>query len=274
MEVVLLLARLLLAVVFIISGLAKLADLEGSRQAMVDFGLPAPFARFGGRMLPLLELVLALALLPTVSAWWGALGILVLLAVFVTGISFNLARGRKPDCHCFGQLSSKPIGWTTLVRNGLLMAVAGFILWQGPDQVGPSAIGWLGELTTAERVGLVGAIIAFALLGAMLWFMTQLLAQNGRMLLRLEALEARLADPDRPIAPPAASAPSTAPVMQGLAVGSRAPAFSLAGLHGEVITLDALRAPGKRIMLIFSDPQCGPCNTLLPDIGRWQREYD
>jgi thiol-disulfide isomerase/thioredoxin len=26
-------------------------------------------------------------------------------------------------------------------------------------------------------------------------------------------------------------------------------------------------------MLIFSDPGCGPCNALLPEIGRWQREH-
>jgi peroxiredoxin len=26
-------------------------------------------------------------------------------------------------------------------------------------------------------------------------------------------------------------------------------------------------------MLIFSDPGCGPCNALLPDIGKWQRDH-
>jgi peroxiredoxin len=25
--------------------------------------------------------------------------------------------------------------------------------------------------------------------------------------------------------------------------------------------------------LLFSDPDCGPCSTLLPEIGRWQREH-
>ena len=27
------------------------------------------------------------------------------------------------------------------------------------------------------------------------------------------------------------------------------------------------------MVLIFSDPGCGPCNALLPEIGRWQREH-
>ena len=36
--------------------------------------------------------------------------------------------------------------------------------------------------------------------------------------------------------------------------------------------LDALRAPGKPVLLIFVDPGCGPCTALLPEIGRWQRD--
>jgi uncharacterized membrane protein YphA (DoxX/SURF4 family) len=40
MNVILLLARVALAAVFGIAGIAKLFDLKGSRTAMVDFGLP------------------------------------------------------------------------------------------------------------------------------------------------------------------------------------------------------------------------------------------
>ncbi len=40
---VILLVRLLLCEVFLIGGLAKLADLAGSRQALRDFGGPAAF---------------------------------------------------------------------------------------------------------------------------------------------------------------------------------------------------------------------------------------
>src|SRR5262249_34541806 len=59
----------------------------------------------------------------------------------------------------------------------------------------------------------------------------------------------------------------------GLPEGSPAPAFRLEGLHGETMTLDALRAAGKPVILVFSDPGCGPCNALLPDLGRWQRDH-
>ena len=60
---------------------------------------------------------------------------------------------------------------------------------------------------------------------------------------------------------------------EGLPVGSEAPDFSLSGLHGETLTLDALRSSGKPVMALFTDPGCGPCNALLPEVGSWQEEH-
>src|SRR2546421_11462559 len=144
MDIVLLLARLLLAIVFIVSGLAKLVDRAGSRQAMIDFGVPAQLATPFGILLPLAELALVVALIPRASAWWGALGALALLLLFIAGISYNLARGRTPDCHCFGQLHSAPAGWPTLVRNLVFAATAGFIVGLGRGNAGLRRLSWLG----------------------------------------------------------------------------------------------------------------------------------
>jgi uncharacterized membrane protein YphA (DoxX/SURF4 family) len=44
MNVILLGARLLLALVFFVAGIAKLANRSGSRQAIIDFGLPTSLA--------------------------------------------------------------------------------------------------------------------------------------------------------------------------------------------------------------------------------------
>ncbi|MCL4488183.1 MAG: DoxX family membrane protein [Chloroflexi bacterium] len=71
MDLLLLAARLLLALVFAVAGLAKLADRPGSRQALRDFGLPTRLAGPLGVLLPLIELVVAFALLPLVTAWGG-----------------------------------------------------------------------------------------------------------------------------------------------------------------------------------------------------------
>lgn len=265
MDVVLLIARLVLAAVFGVAGLAKLADRPGSRQALRDFGLPTLLAAPFGLLLPGAELVTAVLLLPRPTAWWGALAALILLLLFVAGISLNLARGRSPDCHCFGQLHAAPVGWSTLLRNGALALTAGFVMVAGFDDAGASAVGWWGGQSGAAQVALVGGLVGLLLVAAEGWLLLQLLRQQGRLLVRVEALEARGdASAPRGAAPAAPAA--------GLPVGSVAPAFRLTGLHGETLTLDALRAAGKPMLLVFSDPQCGPCNALLPEIGRWQRE--
>ena len=270
MDIALLLVRLLLAGVFAVSGVAKLADRAGSRQAMTDFGVPKSLAGPFGVLLPLAELAVAAALLPAATAWWGALGALALLLLFVAGIGANLARGRKPDCRCFGQLHSTPAGWSTLVRNAVLAALAAFVVWRGYGAAGagPDALSWLGGLSTAGLLGLLFGLVVLGLLGIQGWFLLHLLRQNGRLMVRLQALEARLGG----AAAPAPSGNGSQRVA-GLPVGSAAPDFGLRNLRGEEVTLEKLRAAGEPVLLFFTSPDCGPCTELLPEIGRWQEEH-
>jgi len=234
---------------------------------MIDFGVPAALASPLGLLLPLSELAVAAALVPAATVWWGALGALALLLLFVVGIGINLARGRKPECHCFGQLHSAPAGWRTLTRNGVLAAMAAFVVWQGQDSAGPGVLGWIGDLSTAQLAALVLGLVALALLGGQWWLLLNLLRQNGRLLTRIEALEGALEAGG--VAMPS---PNGVP-HAGLPVGDEAPAFSLRGLYGETITLDSMRSSGKSVMLLFTDPGCGPCTALLPEIRRWQRDH-
>ena len=261
MEIVLYLLRLLLALVFLVAGLAKLADRAGSRKSMIDFGVPAVLAGAAGILLPLVELAVGVALLVRLSAWQGAVGALALLLVFVAGITYNLARGRRPDCHCFGQLHSAPVGWKTLTRNTVLALAAAFVIWQGRVDPGPNLWSWSEAFNTGERVILAIILAAAAILALQAWFMVTVFRQNGRLLLRIEALERQTGIGAAPAPPP------------GLPVGAPAPAFSLAGLDGKEVRLDSLTAAGKPVMLLFIEPNCGPCDALLPEVARWQREH-
>jgi peroxiredoxin/uncharacterized membrane protein YphA (DoxX/SURF4 family) len=266
METILLIARLLLALVFVAAGAAKLADPKGSRQAIVDFGVPAALAAPLGILLPLAELAVAVALIPASTAWWGAVGALVLLCVFVVGIGNSLARGRKPDCHCFGQLHSAPAGGKTLARNAALAAVAGFVVWQGyRGGAGPSAVGWLSSPSATQIAALIFGLVVLGLLAGTWWFLFQLVRQNGRLLSRVEVLEGwRLAS---------GAAPSANGSAKGLPVGTQAPGFELPELNGERLTLDSLLASGKPVMLVFTNSSCGPCTEMLPEIARWQEDH-
>ncbi len=260
MSFVLLIARLVLAAIFAVAGAAKLADPAGSRKSMSDFGVPEALAQPLGFLLPLAELICAVALVPLASAWWGASGILVLLLLFIVGISVNLVRGRRPDCHCFGQLNSSPIGWNTVLRNGVLAGVAGLIVAQGSENVGASVLDWSGALNSTQSI-IIGLAFAIAVLAAFqLWVLMHLLRQNGRLLLRIESLEAN------------GGAPVEAPP-PGLPVNSVAPAFSLKNLEGETVTFGILQQQGKPLLLFFSEPGCGGCDAAMPEVSQWQREY-
>jgi peroxiredoxin len=149
--------------------------------------------------------------------------------------------------------------------------VAGFVLWEGYEAgAGPSTIAWLGALSMTQLLGLLGGVLVLALLAGQWWFLVHLMRQNGRLLVRLEALEATLEEGGS-VAP----SENGSPVHQaeGLPVGSTAPDFSLSGLHGETITLEALRSSGKPVMALFTDLGCGPCTAVLPEVGRWQGEH-
>src|SRR5262249_25066090 len=157
-----------------------------------------------------------------------ALGLLLLFSV---GIGVNLAVGRRPNCHCFGQLAASPIGWPTLTRNLALAAVAGWVVWQGQHGAGASAVAWLGALTTVEGSALLNGLIALGLGATTVWLLIQLLAQNGRRLLRLEVLEARVTTDAVGGALNGRGGLLLPPV--GLPVGTLAPAFALTGLDGQ-----------------------------------------
>jgi peroxiredoxin/uncharacterized membrane protein YphA (DoxX/SURF4 family) len=268
MDLALLTARLLLAAVFAVAGIAKLLDRDGSRQALIGFGVPERLAPPLAILLPLAELTVAVVLLPLVFAWWGAIGALALLGLFVVGIAISMARGEAPDCHCFGQIHSEPAGWLTLVRNIALAAVAAFVV-AGGSEPGTSITAWRTDLSSAEQIGLVAVVVTAAILAVQAWFLVQLMAQNGRLLSRVEQLEAGTGAASFA----RAEMPQPGVPVRGLPVGSQAPAFSLSGLYGETITLDALRAAGKPLMLLFTDPNCAPCNAMLPDLAGWQREH-
>ena len=86
--------------------------------------------------------------------------------------------------------------------------------------------------------------------------------------MRIDALESRLSG-DATLSP-------SNKASSGLAIGSHAPSFELPHFSGNSIL--TLRRFGPQPDLdvnfdLFSDPDCGPCSALLPDIERWEQEY-
>jgi uncharacterized membrane protein YphA (DoxX/SURF4 family)/thiol-disulfide isomerase/thioredoxin len=239
--------RVLLALVFVAAGIGKLLDLEGSRRAAGDFGVPDRLAPLAGTLLPLAELATGVALVFRPSARWGALAAFVLLAAFIVGIARALARGEQPDCHCFGQIHSEPAGPLTLARNGVLAAFAAVVAGYG---AGPAIDAWVRARSAAELLAVgLGACAAVAIAYAL-----SLRSDIQRLTRDLETAR-KLAAAGRP----------------GLPVGYDAPDFTLPDLAGEEVTLMTLLARGKPVLLVFMSPACGPCAALMPRVAQWRQ---
>lgn len=270
MEILLLAARVLLALVFGIAGVAKATDPVGSRRAIIGFGVPEKLATPLAWCLPFAEILIALALIPVPAAWVGSIAAFALLLMFAVGIAVNLARGQSPDCHCFGQLHSEPVSWLTFARNLGLIAVAGLIVVLGKDNPGLSAVSWLAELRTTELANLILGSVAIALLAAAVVYLRRVLTQQSTLLATIEAVKKVI---DEDYAEPPVERKDAAPPLEGLPIGAPAPSFSLASIAGGPVTLDDLLAYGKSVLLLFVSPNCFPCETLLPIVKVWERDY-
>jgi peroxiredoxin len=103
-------------------------------------------------------------------------------------------------------------------------------------------------------VGLL--LLGFVLLGLLLY---RMLRQQGRVLLRLEALEAGLASPER--------TPTNGHPL-GLPLATSVPPFRLPDLNGAEVGLEDYR--GRRVFLVHWDPQCGFCRRIAPELAKLQ----
>ncbi|MEA2170610.1 MAG: hypothetical protein QOF76_3910 [Solirubrobacteraceae bacterium] len=267
MEALELIARFGLAAMFVVAGLAKLADRRGSREALVGFGVPERLAAPGAIALPIAELAAAVLLIPSATAVFGGIAALVLLLAFCAGLARSMARGEAPDCHCFGQIHSEPVGWPSLLRNLALAVPAAFVVVDGLDGSSAAPFSWIGDLSGPAIAAVAGGLVGVAILASAASVFTGMLRRHGVLLLRIEALEDALRGHGIPIDAPAPVVP-----VEGLPVGTEAPAFTLPGVHGETTTLESLLSAQKPAMLVFTDPGCGPCTALLPQVAAWQRE--
>jgi thiol-disulfide isomerase/thioredoxin/uncharacterized membrane protein YphA (DoxX/SURF4 family) len=247
MDTVELALRVLLAVVFATAGVGKLLDLDGSRRAVADFGVPERAASAIGLLLPLAEIAVAILLIFEPTAQVGAILGALLLAAFMLGISNALRKGQQPDCHCFGQIHSAPAGRSTLIRNGVLLAAALVVAIAGS---GPAIDDWVSARSAAELVAVgLGILAVAAVLYA--WNLrseNKSLSNDLRIARRAGAIGGRF----------------------GLPVGSPAPPFELDDVNGDPMPLTRLLTREKPVLLLFMSPWCGPCGSMLPKVRQWQ----
>lgn len=87
--------------------------------------LPDSLVRPSARLIPVLELVIAFALLVPACRSWAAWSAACLIALYATAIGINLWRGRRDiDCGCAGPDQAQPLHPILLLRNSVLVGLA------------------------------------------------------------------------------------------------------------------------------------------------------
>lgn len=122
-------SSLILISVWTYTGLDKFLRFKQSQKAFFNQPMPNELEAVLSYAIPGIELLLALLLLFSMTRWWGYLGSILLLTVFITyvGLIWVGAFPRVP-CNCAGIIES--MGWAAhFWMNFGLIGVAVFGIW-------------------------------------------------------------------------------------------------------------------------------------------------
>lgn len=136
-------AKALLAVMLLVAGGAKLADLPGFAAAvrlLVPLRAPRAAFRAAAAAIALTELALGAASLSLPGLAWLNLAVLALACGFLTVSIAGYALRRGRSCRCFGALSNRKFDAAGIARSAVIAAAAGLAAVPlRPDLVAVSA---------------------------------------------------------------------------------------------------------------------------------------
>jgi hypothetical protein len=113
---------LALAAVFGASAVPKLRHPRGFLLAVLLYRvLPPRLGTLYARLLPPLEVFVALLLLSGTAVRFAATIAAALLVSFMLAVGINITRGRDLECHCFGHSANRRIGWPLMLQDGALL---------------------------------------------------------------------------------------------------------------------------------------------------------
>lgn len=115
----------ILGLVYLASAIPKLRYPKSFVLAVLEYRvLPQSLGRLYARLVPPLELLVALLSLTGTAVRFAAVAMALLLISFIVAIVINKARGRDLDCHCFGTALRRRVGWGILLQDAALLGVA------------------------------------------------------------------------------------------------------------------------------------------------------
>jgi uncharacterized membrane protein YphA (DoxX/SURF4 family) len=162
--------RLSLAVLFAAAAWHKWRDRPAFRATLEDYQvLPRSTLDQAATALPVMEALVAVALVTGSPAGLGPACALGLLFLYSASITINLLRGRRwIDCGCLGASKGRPLGPGLLARNTVLMG-ASVVAGLAPSD---------RDLLWVDWITIVGSVVTLGLA----WVAIELLADVRRSL--------------------------------------------------------------------------------------------
>lgn len=144
--------RVLLGGLFVFSGVMKIMDVQQFAYAVRAFKIIGDEALIAhvAFTLPWTEVFVGTALVLGLRTRAAATLLTAMLLVFCGAIVSVIVRGIDAKCGCFGRLLGDEIGWATVGRNGVLLAVTLYVLACGS---GPVSLDRLLARRPAARAG-------------------------------------------------------------------------------------------------------------------------
>jgi len=267
MEILLLIVRFFLFAIFALAGIGKLYDLEGSKKAVEEFGVPENLSKGAAILLPVLEIAIAIAFLFVQTSWFGAMGGAALLGIFVAGMLWQMWQGNAPDCHCFGQIHSEPVSVKSLLRNAAFVVLAIFLIISGRENQGLDILDNSNNFSEANAMQIILGFAVIGFLAAIVFFLKKISEQQTQIMRRIEVLELLSHEGGKEVERDDVNDPAT-----GLPIGSMVPAFEIPNMAGAKTSFETILPSDNPTLLIFVSPSCNPCEALIPEFQQWQKD--
>lgn len=220
---------------------AKVRDFGAFRNSLHSFGFPQPTHTFIGILTVGAEIA-ALALLVSSSLRWAGTFCLIIFLTFTSVSSLALLQGRRPQCQCFGNLTSGDIGSTTILRNAILASCALVLL--------PEHRSFFHLIRSLNSSALVTVALSVCVV-ALVTLLIDILRRYGEALHTLDALGVDSV---------------THTPRRGLQPGESLPELALLDWDSHPVTLrhEVSISPRKPLVLLSST--CGHCDELIPSL--------
>lgn len=160
-QILLLLTKLVLGMIFLVSGIQKLRAPNQAALAMSSVGMPTHLSQAGAYLIAVWEVLLSTLLLlstsPQVLQIAGVLSV-VTLGVFCAFLIYVIRKGVNIGCGCFGDTQNKTT-FFDVIRNLVLMTLGLYVAVSAPSSghLSLSVMAYLAVILNAVTLSVIFA---------------------------------------------------------------------------------------------------------------------